>query len=441
MTTIARKPVTRSLGARALLALASAGLALMLGGCSYHPPVSLSPEGVAQILNSTPYGRPTQSDRWQTFDDPGRFSTYHGFTCTRASRAATATSLGIRVEDQIAIPADADATVFLNGWDAKYTSNDHHVTGLGAVIFNVLRVGNTLTWDAGGLIADKNGDDAFEWCYRYTVLVWSRVATSTALPRRIDVGALVSQKGQRLIAVDETAFSSRPVLGVPSSFDTPAQPPRAKLFMGFALSYSSADHHVMKAGLDLGRTTLAGQNVSFVSKALLQDKNRDDSTDAAVVSTILTGGSVREWQPATVQRLGGSEGVGPAANAVDLSPASGSSFCSALGGMDERVEEYSIPNVPFRYAVPMLTGWSTGYSCTDHHVKRVGAYIDTFRYDRPAGALTGTLYYTVRTVMQDNARHDASWSSVAVTVLGIDPVLSLATTGQISGTLVSASGL
>jgi hypothetical protein len=31
-----------------------------------------------------------------------------------------------------------------------------------------------LSWEAGGVITDKNGDDPYEWCYAYTIVFWSR---------------------------------------------------------------------------------------------------------------------------------------------------------------------------------------------------------------------------------------------------------------------------
>ena len=97
----------------------------------------------------------------------------------KADEAATEDYIAFRIQDAAAVPlAVADAgTIILNGWDVEYTNGDHHVAGLGSVIFNVTETHSkeqfTLDWEAGGVLSDKNGDDGYKWCYRYTLVFWN----------------------------------------------------------------------------------------------------------------------------------------------------------------------------------------------------------------------------------------------------------------------------
>ena len=50
---------------------------------------------------------------------------------------------------------------------------DHHVAEFTAEISDVAVAGLRLRWTAKGDLADKNADDAFEFCYRYTALMWN----------------------------------------------------------------------------------------------------------------------------------------------------------------------------------------------------------------------------------------------------------------------------
>src|SRR5262249_6477527 len=126
--------------------------AVMLVACSYHPPAALdTPSGLYLTLNTAPYQAPSQGDRWTAIGDPGRMRVDHGYACVNAERGGTRDYIGIRVHDTAALPENYNATIFQNGSQANYTSKDHHVTGLGSVIFNIERQGGELRWDAGGL--------------------------------------------------------------------------------------------------------------------------------------------------------------------------------------------------------------------------------------------------------------------------------------------------
>jgi hypothetical protein len=48
-------------------------------------------------------------------------------------------------------------------------------------------------------------------------------------------------------------------------------------------------------------------------------------------------------------------------------------------------EDVIIDNIPFEFAVPMLTGWSLQYAtCGDQQVKEIGVWIDDWKFETPA---------------------------------------------------------
>ena len=127
-----------------------------------------------------------ESDRELVYEDPGNFAVFHGFSCAESNKSGTESEL--RVQESLVLPDYATAaTVFLNGWQVKYLSRDHELEGLGSVIFNIELNSNQLNWDAGGILSDKNFDDAYGWCYYYTIPVWNE-ATVNAAVSHIDEG-------------------------------------------------------------------------------------------------------------------------------------------------------------------------------------------------------------------------------------------------------------
>jgi hypothetical protein len=86
-----------------------------------------------------------------------------------------------------------------------------------------------------------------------------------------------------------------------------------------------------------------------------------------------------------------------------LSPLDGTdSSCLELT-TEEHVEFYSVENVPFEYAIPVLTGWDLSYFQCDHHVERIGVYLVEFEYVKNPNADTGTLNYTIFSTLRDDS--------------------------------------
>jgi hypothetical protein len=70
----------------------------------------------------------------------------------------------------------------------------------------------------------------------------------------------------------------------------------------------------------------------------------------------------------------------------------------------------------------MLFGWQVEYPCSDHHVKKIGVWLEDFSYEKAPGA-TGTLFYTIASTLADAALlgiHGGE-AQYTVSVLGLTP--------------------
>ena len=95
-----------------------------------------------------------------------------------------------------------------------------------------------------------------------------------------------------------------------------------------------------------------------------------------------------------------------------------------MRGEAGRDERFDIENVPFEYAVPMLTGWELEYPCEDHHVNEIGTRITGWSYEPPAGGVGGTLHYRLFSALRDNS-DNGGLHAHKVSVPGFRPVTGL----------------
>jgi hypothetical protein len=416
-----RRRLAAAARAAAALALAATTIQL-LQACSFGAPDSLkTPAGVYGVLDSAPYAddATVTEERWRVID-AAKLKVDHGTACARAPRAATKEYIGMRIYGSATLPANFSGTVFLNGWYLEYEKNDHHVGGLGSAIFNIAQTGNELHWDAGGVLTDKNGDDAYSWCYRYTIVAWARDRTrpGQAPGERVDMGAIHADASGRLVYVDSKLGGRR--LRTNLKLKMPGVTPAAKLLTGFGVGFKDDDHHLLQFGFDLGKSRIKNKKLKWTTDVVLQDNSRRDYY-AAQVATLLTGESVHVWKPdAVLLEEGHPNAPGFIDNDLRLAPYASSNVC--LGGPSSHTYSFKITGVPFTWGIPMLTGWRVGQNCDDEHVKKMGAWIDDFAWVRNPGDSQGTLYYTVRTILEDKKPTgvESLFDGMQVEVLGIN---------------------
>jgi hypothetical protein len=93
--------------------------------------------------------------------------------------------------------------------------------------------------------------------------------------------------------------------------------------------------------------------------------------------------------------------------------------CVTEGG-GRKIQRIEIRNLPFDYAVPMLTGWDLSYSCNDENVDEIGIWLENIRYEKEPASATGTLRYTVTSELRDEDAYPGHFSRHKVSILGLN---------------------
>ena len=381
------------------------------------------------------------------FEEIGSIKVMEGVT-----RATVSGGRRLRIEQSVDLPPYANqATVFLNGWQGAYDDSDHHVYDVAVILGRIrLTPGQTLQWSATGDLADHDGKAPFTLTYRYGIIAWND-ASVRAMVDHNDAdhycrtfephGGDNFFQGENDGAADvrTTALSSFPSFLRNPGFATGRQV--AVLPRGFVFSWTKGgggggyDHHLLQLAYNLesvapfvrnqnyhkaftmlnplantAADVVHGEFVSWKTAAIMKDNSlRRDYSFVEFVSG-LGGPDVEILQPEFV--------VLPRED-VDANIVGGGS----LAGL--KTADIVINNLPYTYAVPILTGWDIGYTPPgegDQHVKEFGVYIDRIQYERPPGSATGTLRYTVSSVLGDNDAFPDNYFRHKVTILGLKPM-------------------
>lgn len=366
------------------------------------------------------------------FEDQGTIAVFHGSGCAELTEPSERNYL-IRIQDSIGIPEYAtDATVFLNGWQLRYLEKDHEVRCLGTAISNIELSDGVLQWEAGGTISDQNADDGFSWCYYYTVLAWN----SVRIDALADHGGSDDHIFTNFDTDHTTALKVLPGYIQNANFTTGESV--AVLPRGFGLTWAGGweDHHLLQVAYNLDYSETF---VEYQKKYYPADPTRVPSqptlpsaasyVDSGFVSwetkTIFKDNSLRRdyGSGEIVSALGGRD-VGIVQPPYTILPLEDRGQGCAYGGdYIIRTENYVIENVPFEYAVPVLTGWDLGLTCKDRQVTEIGTWISDFTYDKLPIEPAGTLTYTVSSVLRDKDTASHRFTH-RVSVLGLEPVVS-----------------
>lgn len=396
-------------------------LAVLASGCGFESPAASCFAGntsdgfITCALNMAPVVLPSLQTRAIVYEEPARLRVEHGQACVSVPQAASSSAFAFRIEQSETFPAAyADsATIFMNGWKLRYLNSDHHVQGFGSAIVNVREArtdaGLQLRWEAGGVVADQNGDDPYEWCYSFTLVGWSRSGFDAVASER-NLSYIKAADPGNVSAVHAIDGLARNVYGG-----------GAVLPQGFAMMWGDrSDRHVLQAGFDLGQHYAAGTGqMAWTTRALFKDNAVvNDFYIGQLVST-LSYSAPEQFHPAEVL-LETADGWVPQRNKVDLTPFDGDSSCTAVGNSTPSLLSYRV-DVPYAYAVPVLSGWELGYVCTDHHVRQIGAAIVDWRFERREDGLGGSIYYTIEQALGDDS-DNINYARVSVDVLGLKPL-------------------
>jgi hypothetical protein len=416
-----------------------------LASCSFQPGAA-PPFGCSDFENIPITPLIAQSSQ-TVFETPGTIIAIHGFGGAKLDSGQSA--IAIKVEQSVAIPAYANrATVFLNGWKLNYLGGDQHMLVLSTVIGKI-RVDvrtHTLTWDALGLLRDDDGKEGYNWTYQFTIVAWN----SANLDAVVDQG-VVDANNQYCTAsgaisdnyfyADSTA--TNPVSGTNTALSSffsfiqnsafASSKTVAVLPRGFAFAWNDSDHHLRQLSYHMNHSEIVADHEqtysekSFQMKAPLPNPPASHA-DSGFVSwnsdAILKDNDTRRDYTfaEVVSGMGGSD-VGVLQPPYSILPADDGSWgCAGLSTTGVASEDYVIENIPFEFAIPMLTGWDLEYACSDQHVKEIGMYIRQWSYQPPAGGTGGTLRYTLSSILEDDDGFPPYFHSHKVTVLGLRPL-------------------
>ncbi|GAB4019113.1 hypothetical protein GCM10028808_55860 [Spirosoma migulaei] len=359
---------------------------------------------------------------------------FQGSTCAQSKKSGTKEILNL--EQSLALPAYATkATVFLNGWEVDYLNGDHHVAGLGTLIDTIRIEQNTLKWQAAGILSDDNFDDAYQWCYHFTVIAWN--------PSRINL--FVDHSDGNCFKPKSTpgnfySTANNSTTTALASFASFIQNPNVVdsktasiLPRGFGFDWSGCDedHHLLQVAYTVGHPEV------FIEAGKSYKKNTGNIIPLSAASASQVGTGFVSWETSTIFKdddnrrdysfgevvsgLSGSD-LGVIDPPFSILPFDGDSQGAVSSG-GVRTKTFVITNIPYNQAAPVLTGWDLSYLAGDQHVKQAGIWIDKFRYEKNPTQLTGTLTYTVASVLRDEDNWPDFGARHKVTILGFQSSL------------------
>lgn len=368
------------------------------------------------------------------FEDPGTIVVQHGFGCARSDNGRF-----IKVEQSLDIPDYANqATVVLNGWRMNYFDDDHHVlvltSALGKIRFDQPRGAKKLTWEAIGILADDNLKRHYGWCYYYTVIAWN----GTKLHAVVDNGDAdhfcKSGTGSDNFFFAFNSYTTTALSCFLSFLQNPnfaSSRTVAILPRGFGFGWPG-DHHLLQVAcnFEASETFIAKQRYKKAQGEVTPLQSPDGRADTGFVSwntsTIFKDNdSRRDYMfGELVSGMAGSD-VDVLQPAFPILPRDSMGFFGAClgesGSAGVKTEQITIDNIPYAYAIPMLTGWELSYPCDDHHVKEIGIWIDDLHYDQVPNSGVGTLRYRLSSVLEDNSDNGHAYRH-KVSVLELKPL-------------------
>jgi hypothetical protein len=427
---------------RRLLSLFSA-ITVLLPACGTINPNYVMPDICKQFDDTklAPLAAPDPNDPTYpkvVFETPGQIKVMHGF-----GRAQNPGTFLVKLEQRVSVPAYATrATVFLNGWHLVYP-NDHHVMAVGALITKIKHDPRTqtLTWIAAGMLRDDDLSAADHFTYYYTVIAWNDTALNlsvdhgnadnfcnpdTDLP---DKSFLAFNRGTSTALSAFSVFAQNPAL--------PPSKPVAILPRGFGFVWYDSDHHLLQLGYNLDYSEIFAEH----GKTYNNNKNHVHTAGdlftgipaplpgpgSRVDSGFVTWNTFAIFKDDATRRdylfsemvstLGGTD-VGLIQPPFAILPKKGEAAGTQAGGVS--TQDLVIENVPFEFAIPMLTGWELAYLTDDQHAKEVGIWIDDWSYT--AGSPGGTLRYRLSSILRDNDTNPPHYARHKVTVIGIRAV-------------------
>ena len=422
-------------------AAVSAVLVLSVSSCGQTISKDYVLPDICKEFDSTPItplsapGPNDPSNPKTVFEEPGQIKVMHGFGSAKLSSGNRI----IKVEQGAAVPNYANhATVFLNGWDLSYLGDDQHVLAVGSLIteINFDQRRGTLNWIAAGLLRDDDFEEGYSFTYHYTVIAWNDASIKLQVNNGRPDGFCspdTDMPDQSFVAFNNgtTALSGFSIFRNENNFQPITVLPR-----GFGFAWYDGDHHLLQLAYNLDHTEAfveqgkpynnnkdhvhtAGDLLTPIFAALPDAASHADSNFVSwdTFAIMKDNSSKRDYIFSEIISSFGGGDLGLIQPPFSILPKDHGA--GTLAGTPTS-EDIVIENVPFSYAIPMLTGWELNYTTDDQHVKELGIWIDDWNFT--PGPTGGTLRYKLTSVLGDNDGFPNHTARHKITILGIKPL-------------------
>lgn len=346
------------------------------------------------------------------FEDNGRFILMEGTKCVQRDSGAEAAAVIAWIE----MPGYVDnGSIVLNGWDLRYLHQEREVNSMRADITHSKIVKNAgsamLMFEIQGKLNDQNAKDPFEFCVFYTAFGYSSTWFDASMENDyngIEANVLQKKNHGAMTTLENTGNK-----GTLKRHDAMAIIPR-----GFDFRFDDAfecefrfspckwgdrvDYPLLQTAYSLSQTGVSpSQDGSphWATQTLFKD-NGTRTHSVKTRAALIRGSSIKVRPDFLV--------LNPRSTNADN--------CRKNSDGAVRTQTFRIDELPYDYAVPLLTGWDLSYECGQQRVQRAGIWIHDVYFD----PVSQSMEYKVSSILRDQDGAPSFNAAHRVTVLGFN---------------------
>lgn len=386
---------------------------LLLSACASKYKEQKASNPADKIKAPTSFEQLTFKSEGRTvFEDEGKFILIEGNKCVQHdSGEETATVL-----QWIELPSYVDSgTVVLNGWDLRFLHGDREVNSMLADITHskvIKSEGSTfLVFEAQGKLNDQNRKDAYEFCVFYSGFGYRSVFFDATIEddyNGVEVSTL-QDKNQGAVATLENTGSKGTLKGnaaiaiIPRGFDFQFDDTFECEWRFLPCKWGDrVDYHLLQVAYSLS------QSGAFPSL---------DGSSHWTVQTLFKDSSTRTYRIKARAAMIRGNGVKLRADFLALNSRTGKTgICRKNVDGIVRTQTFRIRDLPFDYAVPLLTGWDLSYECEQQRVQRAGIWLHDIHFDSNSSSLE----YKVSSILRDKDGAPSFNAAQRITILGLN---------------------
>ena len=348
----------------------------------------------------------------KAFEDEGKFILIEGNKCIQQDRGEEAATLLAWIE----MPSYVDkGTVVLNGWDLRYLHKHHELNSISADITHSKLIKNAdstlLIFEAKGKLHDQHRSDPYEFCVFYSVFGYHSAWIDATIENDYNGtdAALLQTKNQGAVATLENRGNKGLLKGndeiaiIPRGFDFQFDEIFECELRFLPCKWADrADYRLLQIAYNLS------QNSTSLSQ---------DGSPHWVMQTIFKDNNVRAYRIKTRTALIRGTSVKLRADFLAMNARSRkASPCRKSGGGIIRTQNFHINDLPYDYAIPILTGWDLSFECEHHRVQRAGIWIHDIHFD----PISSRLEYKVSSILRDQDSIPNFNAAHRITVFGLN---------------------